>query len=55
MEEIYEGQKWNIYIKYEKPSEQTKCCFFNVSYDHEERAVMLAVIKTMDDNDLFLC
>ena len=24
----------------------TKCCFFNVSYDHEERAVMLAVIKT---------
>ena len=50
MKEIY-GHTGN-----KQPGEKTtKCCFFNVSYDHEERAVMLAVIKTMDDNDLFLC
>ena len=37
-----------IYLqKIAKPREQTsRCCFFNVSYNHEERAVMLAVIKT---------
>ena len=43
-----------IFTENIKPGEQT-ACFFNVSYDHEERAVMLAVIKTIDDNHLFLC
>ena len=44
MKEIY-GQtwSWNISRKYKN---QAKCCFINVCSDHEERAAMLAVIKT---------
>ena len=47
MKEIY-GQNWNISRKYknQESKNQAKCCFINGCSDHEERAAMLAVIKT---------
>ena len=35
-----------IYLQKISREQTSRCCFFNVSYNHEERAVMLAVIKT---------